>query len=134
MGRLARDEPGAVLPAALEKDAEVGDGLLLPFVLKFDGFLAVEESDLSARGRVVVFEVDVDDGLAEPVYPEEGRALAASLPGLAAPLGGGVGLEDFGAEPLLSSSAFLFAGKPLEGLDVVAVEVVGFSPVMEASS
>lgn len=51
-----------------------------------------------------------------------------------AALGGRVGLEAFSAEPLLSSSAFLLTGSPFGDLEDVAVGVVGFSPVMEASS
>lgn len=62
--------------------------------------------------------------------------MEASPPGLVmpAPLGGGVGLDAFSAEPVLSSLAFLLTESPFEDLDDVAVGVVGFSPVMEASN
>lgn len=62
----ADDATGRVL--LLGKEDDVGEGL--PRDIK-DGFLEADEADLSARGRGVV---EVGVGLADPVYPDEGRS------------------------------------------------------------
>lgn len=62
--------------------------------------------------------------------------MIASLLGFALPEApkGGVGLDVFAEEPLLSSSAFLLIGSAFEGLEGAATGVPDFSPVMDASS
>lgn len=108
--RFASAEGGA-LRALDEKDVEVGDGLPFEFEI---GFFDAEEADFSANGRGL-FVVEVVVGRAEPAYPEEDRSagrevLLASTPdGLAEDI---VVFGAFCAEPLTSSSAFLFTGIP----------------------
>lgn len=116
----------AVLPG---KEDDVGEGL--PLIVR-DGFLEADNADLSVRGRGVLLVV-VGVGLADPVYPEEGRSarrLGALSLGLANPFAVGVVRGAFWTEPPASPSAFLFADKAPAGLaDGAAVD---FSPVMEA--
>lgn len=127
-GRFASDDEVVVPRNVLEKEPVVGEGL--PFELEpRDGFLEADEDDFSARGRGA--EVD-EDGRDDPAYPVDGRRGALEAESLGADV---VLLALCGKSLSPSSLAFLLAVEPFDGLGGgAAADVVGLSPVMEASS